>query len=198
MDPAPGKLQGRHVALEPLELRHAQDLFRAAGDDDVWRYMPVPRPSSVTDVERWIHEAVQLRERRQAFAFATIDRSSSRAAGSTRFMDIRNEHRGVEIGWTWLGREHWRTPLNTEAKLLLLSFAFEQWGMHRVQLKTDARNERSQRAIERLGAVREGTLRRHIVCPDGHVRDTVMYSIVAAEWPSVKERLERSLAPRVG
>jgi RimJ/RimL family protein N-acetyltransferase len=123
--------------------------------------------------------------------FAIVLRASGRAVGSTRYIDIRRAHRGLEIGWTWIGREWQRTAVNSECKRLLLEHAFEVLGALRVQLKTDARNTRSQRAIERLGAKREGVLRAHMVLADGFVRDSVMYSVIAAEWPSVKQGLER-------
>jgi RimJ/RimL family protein N-acetyltransferase len=127
-------------------------------------------------------------------AWATVDAATGRAVGSTRFGDIAPEHGRVEIGWTWIAPSHQRTAVNTEAKLLQLTYAFEELGATRVALKTDGRNLRSQAAIERLGAVREGVLRRHIRMPDGFMRDTVYYSILADEWPSVKARLEARLA----
>ncbi|HRJ48186.1 MAG TPA: GNAT family protein, partial [Opitutaceae bacterium] len=126
--------------------------------------------------------------------FAVIRRADGRAVGSTSYLDIAPEHRRIEIGWTWLGAEARRTAINTECKYLLLRHAFETLGCGRVQLKTDARNLRSQAAIERIGAKREGVLRRHLVMPDGFVRDTVMFSILAEEWPAVKARLEANLA----
>jgi RimJ/RimL family protein N-acetyltransferase len=127
-------------------------------------------------------------------AWATVDRASGRALGSTRFGDIEPDHDRVEIGWTWIAPAFQRTAVNTEAKLLQLTYAFETLGAGRVALKTDGRNERSQAAIARLGALREGVLRRHTRLPDGHVRDTVYYSILADEWPAVKARLEERLA----
>ena len=127
-------------------------------------------------------------------AFAIVDAASGRAVGSTRYLDIERDHRALEIGWTWIGPAWRRTPINTECKLLLLTHAFEALAAHRVTLKTDARNVVSQRAIERIGAVREGVLRRHRVCWDGSIRDTVYYGIIDAEWPAVKARLEGFLA----
>jgi RimJ/RimL family protein N-acetyltransferase len=127
-------------------------------------------------------------------AWATVERATRQAVGSTRFGDIAPEHGRVEIGWTWIAPSRQRTAVNTEAKLLQLTYAFETLGAGRVALKTDARNSRSQRAIERLGAVREGVLRRHIRLPDGYMRDTVYYSILGDEWPAVKARLEERLA----
>jgi len=127
------------------------------------------------------------------FAIVAIGNGRDQAVGSTRYFDIRPEHRGLEIGWTWLGLRWQRTAANTECKFLLLRHAFEELGALRVQLKTDARNLKSQRAIERIGGVREGVLRAHMVLPDGFVRDTVMYSITAGEWPETKRRLEARL-----
>ena len=127
-------------------------------------------------------------------AWATVDAASGRAIGASRFGDIAPEHGRVEIGWTWIAPSHQRTAVNTEAKLLQLGYAFDQLGATRVALKTDGRNLRSQAAIERLGAQREGTLRRHVRLPDGFIRDTVYFSILAEEWPAVKARLEERLA----
>jgi len=126
-------------------------------------------------------------------AWATVDAASGRGIGSTRFGDIAPEHGRVEIGWTWIAPSHQRTAANTEAKLLQLGYAFDDLGATRVALKTDGRNERSQAAIERLGAVREGVLRRHLRLPDGYLRDTVYFSILSGEWPAVKARLEERL-----
>ena len=194
MDPQPVVLEGRHVRLVPLAREHAEELFAAAQDDRTWLYMPRARPRRVEDVLEWIDEALRLSGKGEAVPFAQIDRASGRAIGSTRYMDLRRQHRGLEIGWTWIAPAFQRTALNTEAKLMLLEHAFESLGALRVQLKTDARNERSQRAIERLGGTREGVLRQHIVCPDGFVRDSVLYSITASEWPVVEERLLARLA----
>lgn len=141
----------------------------------------------------WLMAASKEIETTQTIWFAIVRRSDDRAVGVTSYMDIRPTDRGLEIGGTWLTPEVWRTALNTECKYLLLCHAFETLGCLRVQLKTDLRNVRSQRAIERLGAVKEGILRKHMVIHDGYVRDTVMYSIVDTEWPDVKKRLEEFL-----
>jgi RimJ/RimL family protein N-acetyltransferase len=125
--------------------------------------------------------------------FAIIDLVSQKAIGSTRFLDIQPANKGLEIGWTWLGQDYWRSVRNTECKYLLLSYAFEQQGAIRVQLKTDRRNQRSQLAIERIGGVKEGMLRQHMIMPDGYLRDSVYYSILDGEWPGVKKRLEAIL-----
>lgn len=194
MNHEPRSLEGRHVRVEPLSLAHASDLFDAGRDPSLWSYMPRGPIVSLEEAHAFVASALVERDRGDQVPFALVDRASGRAVGSSRYLDVRRAHRGLEIGWTWIAREHQRTALNTEAKLLLLSEAFERRACVRVQLKTDARNERSQRAIERLGAVREGVLRRHQICPDGFVRDTVMYSITDGEWPAVKQRLEAMLA----
>jgi len=193
-DPRPVTLEGRHARLEPLAARHAPDLHRVGQAPEVWRYLPRPELAAVADAEAWIAQTLKLAAGGSQLPFAIVHRASGRAVGSTRFMDIRRRDRALEIGWTWLGVEFQRTALNTECKYLLLRHAFEELGAVRVQLKTDARNERSQRAIERIGAVREGVLRQHMILWDGFVRDSVYYSVVDREWPAVKQRLEARLA----
>ena len=194
--PVPTTLSGQHVTLAPLSIQHAADLFAAGRDDATWLYMPRPALRSVEDAASMIRQALVETEAGREVAFAIVARPSGGAVGATRFLDIQKSHRAIEIGWTWIGPAWRRTPVNTESKLLLLAHAFEQLGAHRVTLKTDARNLPSQRAIERLGAVREGVLRRHRVCWDGFVRDTVYYGILDREWPQVKERLAGLLASR--
>jgi len=189
MDPAPVVLQGESARLEPLAMVHAEDLLAVARDPDVWRYMPLATPETLDDVRAMIRDALERARDGSEVPFAIVARECGRAVGSTRYIDIRRAHRGLEIGWTWIGREWQRTAVNTQCKRLLLEHAFETLGALRVQLKTDARNLRSQRAIERIGATREGVLRAHMILPDGFVRDSVMYSIVASEWPRVKARL---------
>ena len=195
-DPRPTVLPGTHVLLEPLRLSHANDLLMAGGDDATWRYMARPALRSVEDAESMIRQALIETDAGREVAFAIVATASSRAVGSTRFLDVQRSHSALESGWTWIGAPWQRTAINTECKLLLLGHAFDTLGANRVTLKTDARNERSQRAIERIGAVREGVLRRHRVCWDGFVRDTVYYGIVEGEWPEVRTRLLEMLAPR--
>ncbi len=185
-------LSGRHVRLEPLSPAHREDLVAAAAEDPtIFRYMA---SNTASDWDAWLREALDGVAAGTYVAWATVDQATGRAIGSTRFGDIAPEHGRVEIGWTWLGASHQRSSANSEAKLLQLTYAFEDLGATRVALKTDARNLRSQAAIERLGAVREGVLRRHIRMPDGFLRDTVYYSILDDEWPAVKARLEERLA----
>ena len=183
-------LDGRFVRLEPLEERHRDDLLAAATEDPlIWQFMSA---NLAVGPDAWLpYLADALRP--EYVAWATVERASGRAVGSTRFGDIAPEHGRVEIGWTWIAPSRQRTAVNTEAKLLQLTYAFDDLGATRVALKTDGRNERSQRAIERLGAVREGILRRHVRLPDGFIRDTVYYSILADEWPAVKARLTERL-----
>lgn len=188
--PWPVTLEGRFVSLVPLSLELAPDLHGAGEDRGVWRYLPIAAPEHLQDTERWIRMALAARDSGEELPFGIIDRASGRAVGSTRYLDIRPEHEALEIGWTWIAPAHQRTAVNTECKLLLLTHAFETLGASRVQLKTDARNVQSQQAIERLGAVREGVLRKQRRMWDGFKRDTVFYSILDEEWPAVKARLE--------
>jgi RimJ/RimL family protein N-acetyltransferase len=184
-------LAGDRVRLEPIEERHRDDLLAAAAQDPAtFRYTVGQLWKGASVWPDYLADAV----RPEFVAWATVDLASGRAIGSTRFGDIEPEHGRVEIGWTWIAPSHQRTAVNTEAKLLQLTYAFDELGATRVALKTDARNERSQRAIERIGGVREGVLRRHHRLPDGFIRDTVYYSILSDEWPEVRERLRARLA----
>lgn len=184
-------LAGRFVRLEPIEERHRDDLLAAAAQDPAtFRYMSGDLSVGASAWPAYLTDA----QRPEFVAWATVDAATGRAVGSTRFGDIAPEHGRAEIGWTWIAPSHQRTAVNTEAKLLQLSYAFDALGATRVALKTDGRNLRSQAAIERLGAVREGVLRRHLRLPDGFIRDTVYYSILDDEWPAVKARLEERLA----
>lgn len=193
MSAQPVILSGRHLRLEPLGPVHVPDLAVAGAEEEIWRYMPAMPPKDEAAMAAMVAAALREAERGVRRPFAIIRLDSGRAVGSTSYLDIAPEHRRIEIGWTWLGAEARRTAINTECKYLLLRHAFEALGCGRVQLKTDARNLRSQAAIERIGAKREGVLRRHLVMPDGHVRDTVMYSILNDEWPAVKARLDNWL-----
>jgi RimJ/RimL family protein N-acetyltransferase len=190
----PVTLTGRHVRLEPLAERHVEALVRNGAEAEVWRWSPSLRADPRESVRAWCDTVMPMQARGEMAAFAGVDLARGEAVGGTTLFDYSEAHRRVEIGYTWLAKPAWRTAINTECKLLLLRHAFEVLGLNRVQLKTDARNVRSQTAIARLGAVREGVLRAHMVMPDGWVRDSVMFSIVAAEWPAVKARLESALA----
>jgi RimJ/RimL family protein N-acetyltransferase len=192
MELGPVTLRGRHVTLEPLEERHGPDLFDAMRDEEVCRYLAWPPPAALDETHALIRDAREQMARGQCVAFAQVWNASGRTIGSTRFLDIRPKDHQAEIGSTFLARAYWRTPANTEAKYLLLRHCFESVGYVRVALKTDGRNLRSQAAIERLGAAREGVLRKHMNVR-GYQRDTVYYSILDTEWPAVKARLETRL-----
>ncbi len=188
-NPAPVTLSGTHVRLEPLERRHLPDLFAAGGgDDELWRWQGGPAPRTEEELGNKLDAVLAG----SYVAFAVVRAES--AVGWTTYMDIDVQHERLEIGWTWYGRAHWRSPVNTETKVLLLTHAFEDLGMGRVQLKTDHMNLRSQAAIARLGATREGVLRRHMRRHDGTWRDTVYFSILADEWAAIKLRLSQRLA----
>ncbi|MEU1892753.1 GNAT family N-acetyltransferase [Streptomyces pristinaespiralis] len=192
--PSPVTLTGRHVRLEPLTEDHLPDLFAAGGkDEEVWRWQGGPAPQSEAELGGVLRELLAAAEQGRYVPFAVIHLASGRAVGWTTFSDVDVRDERLEIGWTWYGRAYWRTAVNTEAKLLLLGHAFEELRMGRVQLKTDHMNRRSQEAIARLGARREGVLRRHRRRPDGTWRDSVYFSMLADEWPPAKERLEARL-----
>jgi RimJ/RimL family protein N-acetyltransferase len=193
MEVGPVTLRGRHVTLEPLDERHVPGIFEAMQDEEVCRYLAWPPPAALDETRAFIRDARDLMARGQCVVFAQVWNATGAAIGSTRYLDIRPRDRQVEIGSTFLGRGYWRTSANTEAKYLLLRHAFESLGCVRVALKTDGRNTRSQAAIERLGAVREGVLRKHMNVR-GFQRDTVYFSILETEWPGVKARLEARLS----
>ncbi len=193
----PVTLQGTHVRLEPLTMKHGTDLLEAAQHDDVWRYLPTPRPHTPSDMQKIIESALELQTAGSRIPFAIIDMASGKAIGCTSYLEIQPANHGIEIGWTWLGRDYWRTARNTECKYLLMTHAFERLHAIRVQLKTDSRNYISQNAIARIGGVREGVLRRQVILYDGYIRDTVYFSIIDREWPQVKANLEAKLATYV-
>jgi len=193
MDIHPLTLTGRVVRLEPLSEAHVPDLTVAGQDERIWRYMPYGLVTTEEKMRAWVQEILSRQARGTDLVFAVVHLETGRAVGSTRYMDIQPGNRGLEIGGTWYAAAFQRTAINTECKYLLLRHAFEVLGCLRVQLKTDLRNERSQKAIERIGAVREGVLRHHILMPDGYVRSSVYYSILAAEWLAVKAKLEEKL-----
>jgi RimJ/RimL family protein N-acetyltransferase len=186
----PITLQGNVVRLEPLRVEHASGLAAVGIDDEIWGNMPYGAIKNEQDIERWVRGVLTLAAGGTDIPFAVIHLQSGRIAGATRYMEVRPTHRGLEIGGTWYGAEFRRTGVNTECKYLLLKHAFEVMKCIRVQFKTDSRNERSQRAIERLGAVKEGMLRNHMILPDGYQRHSVYYSILDSEWPRVKMDLE--------
>jgi RimJ/RimL family protein N-acetyltransferase/nitroimidazol reductase NimA-like FMN-containing flavoprotein (pyridoxamine 5'-phosphate oxidase superfamily) len=190
-------MHGSHVILEPLDMSHVDGLFAALNDADVYRWIPRPRPTTVDEMSAQVREALELYERGLRIPFVQRSALTGAVAGITSYYTADEVNRSIAIGYTMLGRAWWRTGVNTEAKLLLMRRAFEELGAVRVEWHTDLLNERSQRAIERLGAIREGVHRRHRLRCDGTWRDTVVYSMTDAEWPGAKARLEARLRQAV-
>jgi RimJ/RimL family protein N-acetyltransferase len=191
---SPLTLEGSFVRLEPIRHEHAELFWEVAKSDleDIFRWIPYSMKTR-EDFQRLIDKAFTEQERGESTVFATVERASGRVIGSTRFMNIDRVNRRVEIGSTWIAPAWQRTAVNTEAKYLMLRHAFEAWGCVRVELKTDALNQRSRNAILRIGAKEEGTLRRHVVTWTGRIRDSVYFSILDNEWPEVKAKLEARL-----
>lgn len=185
------ELEGESVSLVPITLDHLGGLWEAAKPDEIWTYM-ASTIRSREEMEQMIAAAIQKREKGTDYTFVVINQEN-RIIGSTRYLDISQEHKSLEIGSTWYHPDVWRTRVNTECKYLLLRHAFESWNLRRIQLKTDSRNFRSQQAIERIGAVKEGTLRKDRKISGGYVRDTVFFSILMEEWGTVKKELARKL-----
>ena len=194
MEVKPVVLTGKHVRLEPLTEEHVPGLAEIGAGQTFWDFMLYGNIKTVDDMRNWVLDILSRAEKGTDLPFAAIHLPSGRVAGATRYLNIMPKDRGLEIGGTWYGPEFQRTPVNTECKYLLLRHAFETLGCIRVQLKTDLRNERSQKAIERIVAVREGVLRNHMILPDGRYRHSVFYSILDTEWPEVKKRLEEMMS----
>jgi len=190
----PVTLTGRHVRLEPMTEAYVPALTEIGIGQNFWDFMVYGKMDDEEDMRGWVREIRARADKRTDLPFVVIHLVSGHVAGATRYLNIMPKDRGLEIGGTWYGTEFQRTPVNTECKYLLLKHAFETLGCVRVQLKTDSRNERSQKAIERIGAIKEGILRNHMILPDGHIRDSVFYSILDSEWDAVKRRLEEMLA----
>lgn len=191
MNVEPTELQGNYVTLEPL-IRdiHQDDLIEAGSEANIFKWFL--SISSPDDIPEFLEKAELDQQDGKALPFAIVYNDTGKAIGTTRFGSISREHRRVEIGWTWISPTYQRTGVNTESKFLLLSHAFENWECGRVMLKTDCRNTQSRRAIERLGAKKEGVLRKHCITDHGY-RDTVVYSIVDSEWPSIKSKLKTKI-----
>jgi RimJ/RimL family protein N-acetyltransferase len=189
----PVTLRGRVVRLEPLQLDHVDSLSRIGLDPELWRWIPTPL-TTPDDMRAYVMTALDEQRRGVSVPFAIVDGAGEQVIGSTRYANIDAANRRLEIGWTWIEPAHQRTAANTEAKLLLLTHAFEALGANRVELKTDALNKQSRAAILRIGAVEEGTFRKHMVMASGRVRDSVYFSIIDTEWPAVKARLQSFLA----
>ncbi len=189
----PVALEGRYVRLDPLQRTDAAPLFAAGKDPEVWRFLRFAPPRTVDEMQGLVDEFLVEQARGELLPLTIRLRGDGTVVGVVRFLEIRRPDRAVEIG-TWIGSAWWRTPVNSEVKWLALRHAFETEGAHRLELLTDVRNQRSQRAIERLGAVREGILRDHRRRADGGWRSSIVYSVVASEWPAVRERLAAGLA----
>lgn len=189
---SPVTLEANTVRLEPLLGAHADDLVSAAADGVLWNSTVTVVPSSET-ISTYLDAALNAQVEGRELPFVIVQKSSGLIVGSTRFYNIDQENRNVEIGYTWLAAKAQRTAVNTEAKLLLLTHAFEYWHCIRVCLITDVLNVQSQNAILRIGAKQEGILRNHLIMPDGRYRDSVCFSIIESEWPGVKGRLEAKL-----
>ncbi|HRQ22156.1 MAG TPA: GNAT family protein [Anaerolineales bacterium] len=196
MEVKPVVLQGIHVRLEPLSEDHIPGLTEIGAGQDFWGFMLYGDIKTESDMRNWVMDIMARGQKGTDLPFVAIHLASGRVAGATRYLNIMSHDRGLEIGGTWYGAEFQRTPVNTECKYLLLTHAFEDLGCIRVQLKTDSLNLRSQKAIERIGAVKEGILRNHMILPDGRIRHSVYYSIIDSEWGEVKQRLEGMLEGR--
>ena len=186
-------LEGTRVRLEPLTQAHHAQLCEVGLDDELWK-LTTTIIRTPDDMKRYIDAAAKDFSDGKALPFAIIEKSSNKAVGSTRFGNIERTHRRVEIGWTWIGRQWQRTSVNTEAKYLLLSHAFDTLGCMRVEFKTDSTNSRSRNALMRIGAKEEGVFRNHMVVPGGRIRDSVYFSIIDSEWKEVKRELEKKMA----
>ncbi|HEY3311886.1 MAG TPA: GNAT family protein [Anaerolineales bacterium] len=186
-------LSGKYVKLEPLNQAHIPELAQAGKDPSIWRFMLYGEVTTQEKMKAWVMDMLTRKANGTDQPFAVRHLGTGKLAGATRYMEIRPTHRGLEIGGTWYGTEFQRTPVNTESKYLMLKHAFETLGAIRVQFKADARNERSLKAIERIGAAWEGILRNHMILENGSYRDSVYFSIIESEWPGVKLRLEEML-----
>jgi RimJ/RimL family protein N-acetyltransferase len=194
MDISPVTLEGQHTRLEPLTLAHQEALIVAAGDGELWNSTVTIVPTRATMAE-YIEAALKAQAQGSELPFVIVRKDAGKVVGTTRFYIIQPEQPSVAIGYTWLSLSAQRTATNTEAKLLLLTHAFEYWRCIRVELITDVLNQQSRAAILRLGAKQEGILRNHLRMPDGRIRDSVCFSIITAEWPEVKANLEAKLKP---
>jgi RimJ/RimL family protein N-acetyltransferase len=187
------RLEGQIIVLEPIEARHEDGLFAAAQHPEIWTWL-APVGESREYFSAWFAASLAESAAGREGVFVTIDRASGQPIGSTRYLNLREEHRGLEIGWTWLTPSRWRTGANVEAKLLMLEHAFGALGCMRVELKTDARNERSRTAMAALPAQFEGIARKHMLMPGVGVRDSAYYSVTDEDWPEVRTNLEHRLA----
>lgn len=194
MDIRPVILTGKYVRLEPLQEAHAPRLAVYGLDEEIWRWMRYGQIHKEAELLAWVQDLLDLQAQGNDLPFAVIALPVNQAVGASRYLNINRKDRSVEIGGTWYGHAFQGTAVNPESKYLLLRHAFESLGCVRVHFKTDLRNVRSQRAIEKLGAVKEGIHRNNVILPDGTIRSSVIYSILAEEWEKVKERLEERLS----
>jgi RimJ/RimL family protein N-acetyltransferase len=194
MEVKPVVLEGNYVRLEPMTEAHIPGLAEIGLHQTFWDFMLYGNMETESDMANWVRDIVTRAGRGTDLPFVVIHLESGRVAGATRYLNIMPKDKGLEIGGTWYGVDFQRTAVNTECKYLLLTHAFETLGCIRVQIKTDALNLRSQKAIERIGAVKEGVLRNHMILPNGRIRHSVYYSIVDSEWSDIKKRLEEMLA----
>jgi RimJ/RimL family protein N-acetyltransferase len=190
----PVTLTGKIVRLEPLSESHIPDLAGVGLEPEIWRFMRYGKVETEVQLGAWVHEMLDLQTQGTDLPFAVIHLASGNAIGCTRYLNIDPPNRSLEIGGTWYGLEYQGTKVNTDAKYLLLKHAFETLSCVRVWFKADARNNRSMHALERVGAIKEGVLRNHMILPDGYIRDSVVYSILPEEWPRVKQKLEALLS----
>ena len=190
MQVEPVTLVGKIIRLERLSEAHISGLSKVGLEPEIWRYMRYGRVDTAAQLGSWVRELLELQARGTDLPFTVIHQDTGNPIGCTRYLDIDRVNRAVEIGGTWYGVEYQGTLVNSECKYLLLRHAFEELGCIRVWFKTDLRNQRSQYALENLGAVKEGVLRHHMLLPDGHIRDSVVYSILPEEWPAIKLKLE--------
>jgi len=186
-------LEGKFVKLEPMQLEHVDALAEVGLEESLWKWIPT-QCKTREDMENYVRLALSDQERGIALPFVTIEQASGTVIGSTRFGNIDVANKRAEIGWTWINPKWQRTVVNTEAKFLMLSHAFETWKCIRVELKTDALNEKSRNAILRIGAKEEGIFRKHMITSTGRYRDTVYFSILREEWPEIKQRLRQRLS----
>ena len=186
-------LTGELVRLEPMASEHESGLWDASRDERIWSWMSIVQPRTPEELRDYVESALANAAAGLELPFATIRLADGKVVGSSRFLSLRPEHRSLEIGWTWLTPEVWQTGANIEAKLLMLGDAFERLGCRRVELKTDALNERSRAAMEALPAQFEGVHRRHMLVRGGENRDSAWYSVIAEEWPEVRANLLRRL-----
>jgi RimJ/RimL family protein N-acetyltransferase len=196
MEIAPVTLEGQYTRLEPLSLAHQEALNQAAADGELWNSIVTVVPARATMTE-YLEEALTAQAQGSELPFVIVQKTTDRVVGTTRFYYIQPAQKSAAIGYTWIAASAQRTAVNTEAKLLLLTHAFEHWRCNRIELITDVLNQQSRAAILRLGAKEEGTLRNHLIMPNGRVRDSVCFSIIIEEWPEVKAGLLNKLKQKL-